>query len=227
MSKILPVIMCGGSGTRMWPESRESLPKQFIPLFGTHSTFQDTVMTFADANVFERPLVLTNIDYRFLVAEQLAQVGVAAEIVLEPVRRDSAAAVAIAAEIARRRSPETVVAVLAADHSVRDRKRFAELCRQAGEAAASGLETATELALARKLMKFPEAILLAAGQMRPHFLCLYLYELAGEFSAFYNADKVAVDDPSVRARRLLLCARTLLILETGLHLLGLRTLERM
>ena len=76
-------------------------------------------------------------------------------------------------------------------------------------------------------MKFPEAILLAAGQMRPHFLCLYLYELAGEFSAFYNADKVAVDDPSVRARRLLLCARTLLILETGLHLLGLRTLERM
>ena len=62
---------------------------------------------------------------------------------------------------------------------------------------------------------------------RSHFLCLYLYELAGEFSAFYNADKVAVDDPSVRARRLLLCARTLLILETGLHLLGLRTLERM
>ena len=101
MSKMLPVIMCGGSGTRMWPESRESLPKQFIPLFGTHSTFQDTVMTFADANVFERPLVLTNIDYRFLVAEQLAQVGVAAEIVLEPVRRDSAAAVLVNCDCAR------------------------------------------------------------------------------------------------------------------------------
>jgi arginyl-tRNA synthetase len=97
----------------------------------------------------------------------------------------------------------------------------------AGEAAASGLETPTELALARKLVKFPEAIQLATSQLRPHFLCLYLYELAGEFSAFYNADKVAVDDPAVRARRLLLCARTLLILETGLQLLGLRTLARM
>ena len=82
----------------------------------------------------------------------------------------------------------------------------------ATEAGAGPLETPTELALARKLVKFPEAIQLAAGQMRPHFLCLHLYELAGEFSAFYSADKVAVDDPAVRARRLLLCARTLLVL---------------
>jgi arginyl-tRNA synthetase len=97
----------------------------------------------------------------------------------------------------------------------------------AATAGASGLETPTELALARKLVKFPDALNLAAGQLRPHFLCLYLYELAGEFSAFYNADKVAVDDLAIRARRLQLCARTLLILETGLQLLGLRTLQRM
>ena len=97
----------------------------------------------------------------------------------------------------------------------------------AGEAGASALETPAELALARKLVKFADAIRLATEQLRPHFLSLYLYELAGEFSAFYNADKVAVDDAPVRARRLLLCARTLLILETGLHLLGLRTLTRM
>jgi len=58
-------------------------------------------------------------------------------------------------------------------------------------------------------------------------LCLYLYELAGEFSAFYNADKVAVEDAGIRTRRLRLCARTLLLLETGLHLLGLRTVTRM
>ena len=88
-------------------------------------------------------------------------------------------------------------------------------------------ETPAELALARKLVKFPDAVQLAIAQLRPHFLCLYLYELAGEFSAFYAADKVAVDDPSVRARRLMLCARTLLMLETGLDLLGLRTLQRM
>jgi arginyl-tRNA synthetase len=97
----------------------------------------------------------------------------------------------------------------------------------ATEAAASPLETPAEFALARKLVKFPDAIRIATDSLRPHFLSLYLYELAGEFSAFYNADKVAVDDPAVRARRLLLCARTLLVLETGLNLLGLRTLTRM
>jgi arginyl-tRNA synthetase len=95
------------------------------------------------------------------------------------------------------------------------------------ESLASALETPAELALARKLAKFPDAIRLAADTLRPHFLGLYLYELAGEFSAFYTADKVAVDDPTVRARRLLLCARTLVTLETGLHLLGLRTITRM
>ncbi|MDB6168644.1 MAG: arginyl-tRNA synthetase [Verrucomicrobia bacterium] len=89
------------------------------------------------------------------------------------------------------------------------------------------LSTPAELALARKIVKFADAIRLAADSLRPHYLCLYLYELAGEFSAFYAADKVAVEDPAIRARRVLLCARTLLILETGLHLLGLRTLTKM
>jgi len=95
------------------------------------------------------------------------------------------------------------------------------------DAAASPLETPAEFALARKLVKFADAIRLATDTLRPHFLCLYLYELAGDYSAFYAADKVAVDDPAVRSRRLLLCARTLLVLETGLRLLGLRTLTRM
>lgn len=95
------------------------------------------------------------------------------------------------------------------------------------EEAASAFETATEIALARKLVKFPDALRLATETHRPHFLCLYLYELAGDFSGFYSSDKVIVEDPPVRARRLLLCARTLLVLETGLDLLGLRTLQRM
>jgi arginyl-tRNA synthetase len=87
--------------------------------------------------------------------------------------------------------------------------------------------TPAEAALARKLVKFPDSVRLATDSLRPHFLCLYLYELTGEFSGFYTADKVLVDDPPVRARRLMLCARTLLVLETGLDLLGLRTLARM
>ena len=76
--------------------------------------------------------------------------------------------------------------------------------------------------------KFPDAVQLATNTLRPHFLSLHLYELAGEFSTFYAADKVLVDDPAVRARRFLLCHRTLVELESGLHLLGIRTdLERM
>ena len=94
-------------------------------------------------------------------------------------------------------------------------------------AGATAPETPQELALARKLVQFADAVKLATDQLRPHFLCLHLFELAGAYSAFYAADKVIVDDPAVRARRLLLCHRTLITLETGLHLLGLRTLERM
>jgi arginyl-tRNA synthetase len=97
----------------------------------------------------------------------------------------------------------------------------------ATEALATAPETATEIALARKLVKFPDALALATSQLRPHFLCTYFYDLAGGYSAFYAADKVNVEDPATRARRLLLCRRTLLVLETGLSLLGLRTVERM
>ncbi len=88
--------------------------------------------------------------------------------------------------------------------------------------------TPQEIALARKLVKFSDAVALATNTLRPHFLSLYLYELAGDYSSFYAADKVIGDDAAVRARRLLLCHRTLTVLEAGLHLLGLRTdLERM
>ena len=121
----------------MWPESRESLPKQFIPLFGELSTFQKTVVNLTGER-FERPVILTNVDYRFLVAEQLAKVGVDAEIVLEPLRRDSAAAVAVAVEIALQRGPDTVAGVFAADHLVRNPDEFVTLCGRAAEAAAEG-----------------------------------------------------------------------------------------
>ena len=128
MTKILPVIMCGGSGTRMWPESRESLPKQFIPLIGERSTFQSIVGVVGDPAVFDPAVVITNFDYRFRVAEQLREIGAEATILLEPERRDSAAAVGAAAAWAAARDPKTVVAVLAADHVFEDGKQFARLC---------------------------------------------------------------------------------------------------
>ncbi|MGF1453627.1 MAG: arginine--tRNA ligase [Opitutales bacterium] len=107
--------------------------------------------------------------------------------------------------------------------------RKAEAERDAAEtyAAATPLETPGELALARKIIGWPAALRQALADLRPHFLCTYLYELAGQFSTFYNADHVQVEDPAIRARRLLLCARTLAVLESGLRLLNIQPVERM
>src|SRR4030088_2291766 len=89
-SRILPLVMCGGAGTRLWPASREGRPKQFIKFFGTRSTFQETLLRFS-APLFERPILITNAAYRFMVLEQLAELGLEADVLLEPTRRDSGA----------------------------------------------------------------------------------------------------------------------------------------
>src|SRR3712207_3674502 len=117
---IIPVIMCGGAGTRLWPASRESMPKQFIPLMGERSTFQAARGRVTAPELFLEPVVITHQDARLPVAEQLAQIGLTADIVLEPQRRDSAAAVAVAAVWAAKRHPHAVVLVLAADHVIPD-----------------------------------------------------------------------------------------------------------
>ena len=136
-TKILPVIMCGGAGTRVWPESRETYPKQFIALIGDLSTFQETVKR-VTGPMFDPAIVITNHDYRFLVKEQLDEIGAEAVIVTEPVRRDSGPAVAVAATLAAERGPETVVAVFAADHVVTKRDAFLEVCAKAAASAARG-----------------------------------------------------------------------------------------
>src|SRR5271156_800646 len=138
MSRVQPVIMCGGLGSRMWPESRESLPKQFIPLIGDRSTFQSIVGVVGDPAVFDPAVVITNFEYRFRVVEQLREIGAEAVILLEPDRRDSAAAVGAAATWAAASDPKTVVAVLAADHVFEDGKQFGRLCGQAYAVAAAG-----------------------------------------------------------------------------------------
>jgi mannose-1-phosphate guanylyltransferase/mannose-1-phosphate guanylyltransferase/mannose-6-phosphate isomerase len=127
--------MCGGAGTRLWPASRENRPKQFLPLFGPFSTFQETVRRVSDPALFGRPVVVTNAQYRFLVAEQLAAIGAQADILLEPERRDSGPAIAAGADYALRRGDDPVVVALAADHVVTDPLAFAKVCAIAGEAA--------------------------------------------------------------------------------------------
>src|SRR5215475_3621079 len=136
--QIVPVIMCGGAGTRLWPVSRESMPKQFVPLVGEGSTFQQVLGRISDPELFGRPIVITNTDFRFVVAEQLRERGVEADIVLEPMRRDSGPAVAVSAVLAAERDHNALVLVLAADHVVRKPEEFRAACRDAAAAAATG-----------------------------------------------------------------------------------------
>jgi mannose-1-phosphate guanylyltransferase / mannose-6-phosphate isomerase len=129
--------MCGGAGTRLWPASREGRPKQFLPLFGPQSTFQDTIRRVSDPALFGRPIVITNNQYRFLVAEQLAAIGVEADILLEPLRRDSGPAIAAGAAFAAKRDGDPLMVALAADHVVTDSAAFAKVCGTAADAAAA------------------------------------------------------------------------------------------
>jgi mannose-1-phosphate guanylyltransferase / mannose-6-phosphate isomerase len=136
--RIIPLIMCGGAGTRLWPASREVRPKQFLPLFGERSTFQDTILRVSDPALFERPIVITNAAYRFMVIEQLAEIGRESDILLEPARRDSGPAIAAGAVFAELRDSEAIVLALAADHVVADTEAFIAACRQGLVAAESG-----------------------------------------------------------------------------------------
>ena len=136
--RIIPLIMCGGAGTRLWPASREVRPKQFLALFGARSTFQETLLRVSDASLFERPIVITNAAYRFMVLEQLVEIGVDADVLLEPMRRDSGPAIAAGAIFAQGRDPGSVVLALAADHVVRDTAAFLAACRKGLTAAGSG-----------------------------------------------------------------------------------------
>ncbi|MGE3150066.1 MAG: sugar phosphate nucleotidyltransferase, partial [Pseudorhodoplanes sp.] len=135
---VVPLIMCGGAGTRLWPASREGRPKQFLPLFGKLSTFQETLQRVSDPAQFGRPIVITNSQYRFMVADQLAELGISADILLEPMRRDSGPAIAAGAAFALSRDGDPLVVALAADHVVGDPAAVAAACAAAADAAAQG-----------------------------------------------------------------------------------------
>lgn len=125
---IYPVILSGGLGTRLWPLSRKSYPKQFVQLVGDMSLFQAAILRLADAAGqmnFANPVVLTNSDFRFIVAEQLAEVGIdRGAILLEPASRNTAPAVLAAALYVAARDPDGILLVAPSDHSVKDVSAF-------------------------------------------------------------------------------------------------------
>ena len=125
---ITPIIMCGGFGSRLWPLSREDLPKQFLKFNTNRSLFQHTVLRMqgnrAGVFTFEKPIVATAVEHRFLVAEQLRELGVVADILLEPIRRDSAAAILAAAAFLIDQKRKGLAMVVASDHAIPDVSSF-------------------------------------------------------------------------------------------------------
>ena len=139
MNRIQPVILCGGSGTRLWPASRSMYPKQLLPLTGTETLLQQTARRLEGMpDVAGDCLVICNEAHRFLVAQQLAEIGVEARIVLEPEGRNTAPAVALAAFLEAQRNTETTLLVMPADHVIRDSATFQAAVGRAAAAAASG-----------------------------------------------------------------------------------------
>ncbi len=141
MTTIVPVILSGGSGTRLWPLSRSMYPKQFIRFFtGQQQSFLGaTLQRLTPERGFSAPVLLCNNDHRFLVREELERAGIdASAIILEPVARNTAAAIAVAARFACQEDPHAVIAVMPSDHVVTNEERFVACVSEAARVASTG-----------------------------------------------------------------------------------------
>ena len=137
MSKIIPAVLCGGVGSRLWPMSRALYPKQLLPLLSERTMLQETVARVGDHSCYARPVLLCNTSHRFLIAAQLQDAGVEhGGIILEPAGRNTAPAVALAALHAE--SPDAVLLVLSADHMIADEAAFRSAVDSAVQAASGG-----------------------------------------------------------------------------------------
>lgn len=135
---ITPILLCGGSGTRLWPLSRKSYPKQFVPLAGETTLFQASAERLSGPG-YARPLVLTNSDFRFIVTEQLAGAGIdPGAILIEPAGRNTAPAVLAAALWLQKSDPDALMLVAPSDHVVPDAAAFRAAVAAGEEAARAG-----------------------------------------------------------------------------------------
>ena len=138
-TSVVPVILCGGSGTRLWPMSRRLLPKQFLPLVTEHSLLQDTALRLRGLKGCGAPVVVANDEHRFLVAEQLREVNAAPRtLLLEPLGRNTAPAIAAAALLIAADEPNAILLVLPSDHLIADRAAFHRDARRAFALAEQG-----------------------------------------------------------------------------------------
>ena len=136
---IHPVILSGGSGTRLWPMSRAAFPKQLQPLLSARSLLQDSVARVLQAHLFAAPIILANEEHRFIIAEQLRQIDVKPQtIMLEPVARNTAPAAAAAALWLGQREPDALMLIMPSDHAIADHPAFLKAIEIGAQAAASG-----------------------------------------------------------------------------------------
>ena len=135
--EVLPFILCGGAGTRLWPLSREAFPKQFHRLTGPQSLFQETCNRLSGGE-FGKLSVLSNHQHRFLIQEQLQEIGLRADIALEPVSRNTAPAACVASLMAARSTPDALVLLAPSDHAIGEDASFAESVALGAEAARDG-----------------------------------------------------------------------------------------
>ena len=131
MNNIIPVVLSGGSGTRLWPLSREKYPKQLLPLLGENSMLQETVARLDGIDGLADPIVVCNEEHRFVVAEQIRLLGKRGSLVLEPFGRNTAPAMTLAALLAQQGGGDPVLVVMPADHAILDLGTFREAVREA------------------------------------------------------------------------------------------------
>ena len=141
MKKINPIILSGGSGTRLWPLSRASSPKQFLKLFDDKSLFQKTVLRSSDDKLFNHPIIVCNNDHRFSVAHEMQQISkIAGSIILEPIARNTAPAIAAAAfDVLKNYSEDDdLMLVMPSDHLIKDENSFINSIKEAAKLAEDG-----------------------------------------------------------------------------------------
>ena len=138
MQNIAPVILCGGSGTRLWPLSRETYPKQFVDLGGGKTLFKDTVLRAKHTPNSLEPVIVCNEAHRFYVTAELYECGVHGKILLEPAPRNTAPAIALAAFALQEDGADPLMLVLPSDHAIGDEDAFFEGVTRAAALAEQG-----------------------------------------------------------------------------------------
>jgi len=137
--KIIPVILSGGSGTRLWPLSRKQYPKQYLPLAGDNTMLQETILRLSGLDKLADPIIICNADHRFLVAEQCQQIDIENPVILlEPVGRNTAPAIAAAALQSIKQTDDAVLLVLSADHVIQNIDAFHQAINIASQQAQKG-----------------------------------------------------------------------------------------